>query len=217
MDRRGTGRCPGRLVPGIPAATVQCVLSQTGRSRELVCLSVSVASCEAYIGGRGYGSPHTGLSLFSASRDTFLERLRTGPGVQHLLGTLRSRYLSTWGLRSVVLLGVEWLHKRRHKSAGSTIQHQDHRAVASLNIAGRFHRDRCLLRCSFPFPSFLVQGEPSQNSGLGEETPEAPGRMPAAKPIHPSEDALPMCGQNSSPRGATSVSQTSPIIGMIER
>lgn len=52
----------------------------------------------------------------------------------------------------------------------------------------------------------------TENSGLGEETPEAPGRVPAGKPIHPSEDTLPTCGQNSSPRGAAVCPKQAPLL-----
>lgn len=65
----------------------------------------------------------------------------------------------------------------------------------------------------FPFPTFLVHEEPSQNSGLSEETPEVPGRVPAGKTIHSSEDSLPMCGQNSSPRGAVAGPKQAPLLG----
>lgn len=121
-----------------------------------------------------------------------------------LTSMLRSRYLSTWGLRSGVLLGVEWLHKRRHKSAGSCREP----ALSNIRITGMwpvstpgatFTGITACYDVPFPFSKFLVHGEPSWNSGLGEETPQATGRVPAGKPIHPSEDALPMCGQNSSP------------------
>lgn len=141
VDGRGTGRRPGRLVPGIPAATVQRVLSQTGRSRELVCLSVSVASCEAYIGGRGYGSPHTGLSLFSASRDTFLERLRTGPWSPALTRHAKEQVFEYTGPQ----ISGAWCGVVTHAETQDLQAALSNTRITglwpSLNIAGRFHRD----------------------------------------------------------------------------
>lgn len=52
----------------------------------------------------------------------------------------------------------------------------------------------------------------TENSGLNEETPEAPGRRLAGKPIHPSKDALPTCGQNSSPKGAAVCPKQAPLL-----
>lgn len=64
-----------------------------------------------------------------------------------------------------------------------------------------------------PFPTFLIHGEPSLNSGLGEATLEAPKRVPAGKPTSPSEGTLPMCGQTSSPRGAAVCPKQSLLLG----
>lgn len=55
--------------------------------------------------------------------------------------------------------------------------------------------------------------EPSQNSGLGEQMPEATGRVPAGKPIHPSEDTLPTCGQNSPPRATVVCPKQALLLG----
>lgn len=170
-----------------------------------------------HIGGQGDGSPHTGLSLFSASRGTFLERLRTGPGIQPLLGKLRSRYLSTWGLRSAVLLGVAWLHTQTQDLQAAAGK-QRYPTPGPQGCGQPPHREP-LSRGSLPAALFLpfphiprTWTAFTENSGLGEETPEAPGRVPAGKPIHPSEDTLPTCGQNSSPRGAAVCPKQAPLL-----
>lgn len=78
-----------------------------------------------------------------------------------------------------------------------------------------------LIVSRFPLPAALFLPLPhipsmwtamTENSGLNEETPEAPGRRLAGKPIHPSKDALPTCGQNSSPKGAAVCPKQAPLL-----
>lgn len=170
-----------------------------------------------HIGGRGYGSPAHRSEFVLSLQGHLPGETKDRAWSPALTSMLRSRYLSTWGLRSVVLLGVEWLHKRKHKSAGSCREP----ALANSRIIGlwpvstsgaTFTGITACYDVPVPFSKVLVHGEPSWNSGLGDETPEAPGRMPAGKPIHPSEDTLPMCGQNSSPRGAAVCPRQAPLL-----
>lgn len=158
-------------------------------------------------------APHTQVS---ASRGTFLERLRTGPGVQPLLGKLRSRYLSTWGLSGPAWCGVVTHAETQDLQAAAGKQHYP---TPGPQGCGQPHRCEPLSQESLPAALFLpfphiprTWTAFTENSGLGEETPEAPGRVPAGKPIHPREDTLPTCGQNSSPRGAAVCPKQAPLL-----
>lgn len=155
VDRRGTDRRPGQLVPGIPAATVQSVLSQTARP-DLGSLSVclSVASCEAHRWAGRWLPTHRSELVLSLQGHLSGET-KDRAWSPALTSMLRSRYLSTWGLRSVVLLVVELATQEetqicRQLQGTSSNQQQDHRDMTSLNIRGNFHRHHCPLRCSLP-------------------------------------------------------------------
>lgn len=122
----------------------------------------------------------------------------------------------------MVLLGAEWLwEETQTQNLWATAE--NHRYPTPLNTGmwsastskAVFTDIAACYAVLFPFPTFLIHGEPSPKSRLGEETRKAPGRVPAGNPIIPSEDTLPMCGQSSSPRGPNMSQQSCWDVGEV--